>query len=82
MILLVLWSANGDCSALTSKVNLLNGDTYRWGCATVKLGHPLDNGARCALYKEILDLLDEEMFLEHTVVELVYKVDEKSTANV
>ena len=28
------------------------------------------------------DLLDKEVFLEHTVVELVYKFDEKSTTNV
>ena len=38
-ILLVVWSANSDGSALTSKastkVNLLNGDTYRWDCETV-----------------------------------------------
>ena len=39
MFLLVVWSVNGDGSALTSKanskVNLLNDDTYRWVCATV-----------------------------------------------
>ena len=39
MILLVVWSAKGDDSALTSKasskVNLLNDDTYRWNCVTV-----------------------------------------------
>ena len=40
MILLVVWSANGDGSrALTamasSKVNLLNDDIYQWVCATV-----------------------------------------------
>ena len=38
-ILLIVWSANGDGSALTSKasskVNLLNDDTYRRVCATV-----------------------------------------------
>ena len=33
-ILLVVWSAN-DGSALTSKVNLLTYNTYRWVCATV-----------------------------------------------
>ena len=37
--LLVVWSANGGGSALTSKAsskfNLLNDDTYRWDCATV-----------------------------------------------
>ena len=39
MILLVVWSANGNSSVLTSKasfkVNLLNDDTYRGVCATV-----------------------------------------------
>ena len=39
MILLVVWSANGNCSALifeaSSKVNILNDDTYRWDCAAV-----------------------------------------------
>ena len=42
-ILLVVWSANSDAwwcsyvlpSKASSKVNLLNGDTYRWGCVTV-----------------------------------------------
>ena len=37
-ILLVVWSANSDGSALTSKasskVNLLSDNTYRWDCAT------------------------------------------------
>ena len=37
--LLVVWSANGDGSALTSKasskVNLLNDDTYQWNCVTI-----------------------------------------------
>ena len=36
MILLVVWSANGEGSALISKassnVNLLNYDTYQWYC--------------------------------------------------
>ena len=49
MILLVVWSANGDGSALTSKAssNLLNDDTYRFVCA-----------GNCV--KKILDLLNEE----------------------
>ena len=48
MILLVVWSANGDGSALTykasskTKFNFLNDDTYRWNCATV-ICHPSDN---------------------------------------
>ena len=41
MILLVVWSANGECSALTSKasfkVNLLNDYNYRWNCVTVMM---------------------------------------------
>ena len=41
------------------------------------------NRARCALYKEILDLLNKNKeFLESTVIRLVYKFDEKSTASV
>ena len=39
MILIVVWSINYDGSALTSKatskVNLLNDDTYRWDCVTI-----------------------------------------------
>ena len=34
--------------------------------------------ARCIIYKKILNLLNEKVFLEHAVVELVYKLDEKS----
>ena len=34
--------------------------------------------ARCTLYKKILDLLDEESFLERAMAELVYKFDKKS----
>ena len=52
------------------QVNLLNDDTYRWNCVT--------SSVRCALNMEILDLLNERAFLERTVVELVYKFDEKS----
>ena len=36
------------------------------------------NRARCALNKEILELLNEEVFLEHAVIELVHNFDEKS----
>ena len=35
------------------------------------------NRARCALNKKILNLLNEEIFLEKTVVELVYKFVKK-----
>ena len=38
----------------------------------------LTNRARCALYKKILDLLDEESVSGKAVVELVNKFDEKS----
>ena len=40
------------------------------------------NRARCTLNKEILDILNEtrKAFLEHAVVELVYKFNDKSTA--
>ena len=36
-IMLVVWSANGDCSALqaSSKVNLLNDDTYQCNSVTI-----------------------------------------------
>ena len=34
--------------------------------------------ARCALHRNILDLLNEERILERAVVELVYKFNEKS----
>ena len=36
------------------------------------------NRTRCALNKEILDLLNEEVFLEHAVIELAHNFDEKS----
>ena len=65
MIVLVVWSANGDgivvlftTSKASSKVNLRT------------------NRARCALYKKILDLLDEEIVSGESVVDLVYKFDE------
>ena len=76
-ILLVVWSANGGGSALTTSKassNLLNDDTYRCVC----VGNCVrTNRARCALYKKILDLLDEESVSGEAVVELVYKFDEK-----
>ena len=42
MILLVVWSVNGDGSALTSKAtsNLLNDETYRCFCARNGVIHP------------------------------------------
>ena len=61
-ILLVVWSANGYGSALTSKTssNLLNDNTHRCVCAGNCVISIQTYRARCALYKKILDLLDEE----------------------
>ena len=85
-ILLVVWSANGDetvgkCSYFQGYFQftpiLLNEDTYRCVCAVKCVIHP-ENRARCALYKKILGLLDEESISGESRVELVYKSDEKS----
>ena len=62
-ILLVIWSANGNGSALTAKANsnLLNDDTYRMILTDAFVRLPIrTNRARCVLFKKILDLLDEE----------------------
>ena len=64
----------------SSKVNLLN-DTYQWDCATIYV-ILRTNGARCALNKEILDLLNEESVSGVRIVELVYKFNEKFTTSV
>ena len=40
------------------------------------------NRARCALNNEVLDLLNEDAFFEHAVVELVYKFDGQSITSV
>ena len=49
-------SANGDAPFQGKfQVNLLNDDTYRWNCVTIRT-----NRVRCALNMEILDLLNEE----------------------
>ena len=69
-ILLVVWSANCDGSALTTS-NLLNGDTYQYVCAGTCV-ILLTNRARCALYMKILDLLDEESVSGAQWLELVY----------
>ena len=77
VILLVVWSADGDCSVgASSKVNLLNDDIHRCDSSFGQIE------PRCALNKEILDLLNEKAFLECTVVELVYNFNKKSTASV
>ena len=62
-ILLVVWSANGDGSALTTSEassNLLNDDTLTDAFVRVIVSFSRTNRARCALYMKILDLLDEE----------------------
>ena len=61
MILLVVWSANGDGSALTSKTssNLLM--TILTNVFVREIVSSIwTNRARCILYKNILGLLDEE----------------------
>ena len=66
---------------LSSKVNVLNDETYRWDCATVFSYVILwTNRIRCALNKEILIYSTRKAILERAVVELVYKFDEKSAA--
>ena len=68
-ILFVVWSANSNYSA-SSRVNLLNDDAYRLDSATIiTVCYPSDYSTRKA-------------FLECTVVELVCKFNEKSTASV
>ena len=52
---LVAWSANGDGSALTSPITILIDAFMR----VIVLSNRT-NRARCALYKKILDLPDEE----------------------
>ena len=61
-MLLVIWSANGDGSALTSKAssNLLNDDTYRFICAGNCVIHPRQIEQGTHYIKKILDLLEEE----------------------
>ena len=82
----VVWSAHGNSiSALTSKtsskVNLLNDDTMSLcdhNCVILQT-----NRARYTLNMKILDLINKESVSEaFTVVELVYKFNEKSTTSV
>ena len=59
MILLVVWSANGDGGALTSKASskmTILTDAF----VQVIVSSIRTNRARYTLYKKILDLLDEE----------------------
>ena len=55
--------------------------TYRCDSATIIM-HLRTNTARSAFNKEILDLLNGEAFLERAVVELAYKLNEKSNVSV
>ena len=77
MILLVIWFANGDGSALTSKAssNLLNDDTYRCVCAGSYPGQ-IEQGVH--YIRKSLIYSTRTAFLEKAVVELVYKFNEKS----
>ena len=72
MILLVVWSVNGNGSALTSKassrVNFLNDDTYQW-TVIVSSFRQIEQGAHM---RESLIYLTRKAFLEHAVIELVY----------
>ena len=52
------------------------------GCVRPLLCYPSNKKVRCALNKEILDLLNRKKFLEHAVVELVYDFNEKFTVSV
>ena len=85
MILLVVWSANGDATVVLLLPRLVPiyqmtilTDVFVW----VILSSIWTNRARCTLYKTILDLFNEETLLEKVMVELVYKFDERSTTNV
>ena len=77
-ILLVVWCANSDGSALPSKANsnlkkmLLTDSFVRVIASSIRT-----NRARCALNRKILDLLDEESISGEAVVELIYKFDKK-----
>ena len=83
MILLVVWSANGNGSALTSnasyRVNLLNDDTYRW-TIIVSSFRQIEQVAHHMRKSLIYSM--RKVFMEYAVVEPVYKFDEKSTASV
>ena len=61
-------------SKASSKVDLLNDDTYRLVCATVNCVFFQTKKARCALNKDSI----RKAFLEHTVAELV---NEKPTGS-
>ena len=77
-ILLAVRSANGDLTA-SSKVNLLNDDTYQCDSATIIMSSfgEIEQDAR-----ESLIYSTRKVFLEHAVVEVVYKFNEKPTASV
>ena len=76
--ILLVWSAKGNGSALTSKassrVNLVNDDTYLLTIIVSSFRQIKQSAYH--IYST------RKAFLEHAVVELVYKFDEKSTASV
>ena len=79
VILIVFWCANGDCND-SSKVNLLNDDTYRCDSATIIMSYfgQLEQGAH--QIRNFFDL--RKVLLECAVVKLAYKFKEKSTTSV
>ena len=87
MILLVIWSANGDVVLLSfprlvSKVNLLNDDTYQWIYVTVIVSSwQIEQGVHYLLRKSLI-YSSKKAFLECTALELVYKFDKKCTESV
>ena len=86
MILLVVWSANADGSALYFQGKFQgqfykNDDTYRsWDRATIIVSSfgQIEQGALIVRKSFIY----WKVFLERAVVELVYKFDKKSTTSV
>ena len=81
MILLVIWLANGDgivaLSEVSSKVNLLCDDTYRWNSVTVIMSSfgQIEQGAYC-IGKSLI-YSTSEVFLEKAVLDIVYKLNKK-----
>ena len=66
MILLIVWSANGNGSAFTSKTSseVIYDDTYRWVCAiaiVISFGQ-IEQGKKSLIY------LTRKTFLKHAVV--------------
>ena len=76
-ILLLVWSANGDFTA-SSKVNLLNDDTYRCDSATIIMSSFGEREQGAHKIRKSLIYSTRKVFLERVVVKLVYKFNEKS----